>query len=120
MTRAAGSRRMVVRVEQHNGNEINGELTYQNDSDWKVYIRELPVSYKGVDPGTYGGEQLTGKQIQSIVTAIVETPTSPLTRGIKPTMRMVTTDGRKMNVVNVFDGGGSNTDLTIQVKELDI
>lgn len=117
MKRKAGPRKFIMRVEQHNGKKVGGEPTYNNPSDWNVYISQMPVTFRGLNPGTLGGEVQTGKQLQSIITEIVEVLATPLTMGITPTMRIII-NGRTMGITNIYDPKGEGNDLTIQVKEV--
>ncbi len=119
MTGNAGFRRFIARVEVHNGNIVNGEPTYNVPTDWIVHanMSQLPVRYRGIDPGTYGGEPVHGNQLQSVVTGLIEVLATPRTRSITPVMRFVIA-GRVMNIMNIYDKLGEQTDLCIQVKEV--
>lgn len=115
MTVAAGLRRRVVRVEQHDGTKNSaGHPDYVNDAYWRTVngLSSLTVSLEAVS----GGEVIRGRQMEATANALVRCLSTPRTRQILPKMRLVYGD-RKLYVRSVLDLTGRGEDLNIQVGE---
>lgn len=115
MISAAGTRRTVITVEEHDGTITNGEPTYQTEGDWDSLkaLFTVPASYQGVS----GGEIIRGLQIEAGATGLIRIASTPRTRKIKPRMRIRIGD-RTLNIISVIDKDGDQRELYVQVKEL--
>lgn len=108
----AGRRRCRIRVERHNGKLEAGEVTYHRDEDWESLMEDLPAAYQQVS----GGEVIRGRQMKAHTTGLIQILSTPRTRQIDATMRIVLA-GRKLDIVSVLDLDGTQQDLSIQVSD---
>lgn len=110
-----GARRVVVRVEQHDGTLLNGQPTYDTSADWDVVstMDMVPATYEGVS----GGERIRGLQIEATTDGLVTMHSTPRTRTIKPRMRLIL-ENRTLHITSVVDKGrGVHRTLYLQVRE---
>lgn len=110
----AGQRRHRIAVQKHNGNVVDGEPTYNRESDWKSFMGlvGLPAAYRDVT----GGETVRGRQMEAHTNGLIEVLATPATRAIKPLMR-VRMNGRTLYVVSNLDTVGDDRERMIQVSE---
>ena len=102
-------------VEQHNGNTVSGQPTFNVDDDWEIVagMSAVPASFESVS----GGETVRGMKMEADVSGVLTVLSTPRTRLITSDMRL-RLNGRKLNVVSVLDVEGLERELVIGVKEM--